>query len=331
MKYKKKICQIKQLQSFYNLENSKRLKAYPVLKWAGGKMKLLPQIQKQYPSKLQQGSLKTYIEPFVGGASVFFDVYYHFNIEKAYFFDKNTELIILYKVIKNNAELLIDRLSKIKEKYLNLTEEKRKNFYYQSRNDYNTFDKKVDTDIHQRNWVERAALTIFLNRTCFNGLYRVNRKGLFNVPMGKYKNPAILNSSNIRAVSQALKIVEIKQCDFSEVLKYANKNTFIYYDPPYRSISKTATFNAYSSLDFKDNEQRRLRDLFIEVSKKGSYQMLSNSDPTNYIEDFFFDELYCEFNIKRILASRMINSKGNSRGKIREILVTNYSDYINKI
>lgn len=331
MKHVKNLCTIKQLQPLYKPKNFQNLKAYPVLKWAGGKTKLLPQIQKQYPSKLQQGCLKTYIESFVGGGSVFFDIYHHYNIEKAYLFDNNIELVILYKVIKNNAELLINRLSKIKNKYLNLTEEKRKNFYYQSRNDYNTFDKKADTSIYKKNWVERAALTIFLNHTCFNGLYRVNRKGLFNVPMGRYKNPAILNGSNIRAVSQAFKIAEIKQCDFSEVLEYADKTTFIYYDPPYRSISKTATFNAYSSLNFNDDEQRRLRDVFIKVSQQGAYQMLSNSDPTNYIEDFFFDELYCDFNIQRILASRMINSKGNSRGKIKEILVTNYSEYINKI
>ncbi|MGP0129013.1 MAG: DNA adenine methylase [cyanobacterium endosymbiont of Rhopalodia musculus] len=322
---------IKQLQLISALESSQRFKAYPVLKWAGGKTKLLSQIQKQYPLKLQQGYLKTYIESFVGGGSVFFDIYNHFNIEKAYLFDKNIELVILYKVIKNNAELLIDKLSKIKEKYLHLTEKKKEDFYYQSRNDYNTFDKEADTNIYKKNWVERAALTIFLNRTCFNGLYRVNRKGLFNVPMGRYKNPAILNSSNIRAVSQAFKIAKIKQCDFSEVLKYADKNTFIYHDPPYRPISKTATFNAYSSLDFNDNEQQRLRDTFMEASQQGAYQMLSNSDPTNYIEDFFFDELYCGFNIKRIFASRMINSKGNGRGKVREIIVTNYSDYINKI
>lgn len=331
MKYTKKKLKIKQLQPLSNLLDNRITKAYPVLKWAGGKTKLLPEIQKQYPSKLQQGYLKTYIESFVGGGSVFFDIYNHFNIEKAYLFDKNIELIILYKVIKNNAELLISRLSNLKKEYLKLTEEKREVFYYQSRSDYNTFDKKDDTNIYKKNWVERAALTIFLNHTCFNGLYRVNRKGLFNVPMGRYKNPAILNSSNIRAVSQAFKIAEIKQCDFSEVIEYADQTTFIYYDPPYRSISKTATFNAYNSLNFNDDEQRRLRDTFIEVSRQGAYQMLSNSDPTNYIEDFFFDELYCDFNIKRIFASRMINSKGNSRGKIREILVTNYSDYINKI
>ncbi|XTZ19488.1 MAG: DNA adenine methylase, partial [cyanobacterium endosymbiont of Rhopalodia fuxianensis] len=218
MKHPKNLFKIKQLQPLYNLLDNRIIKAYPVLKWAGGKTKLLPQIQKQYPSKLQQGCLKTYIESFVGGGSVFFDIYYHFNIEKAYLFDKNIELIILYKVIKNDAESLISRLSNLTKEYLNLTEEKREVFYYQSRNDYNTFDKKDDTNIYKKNWVERAALTIFLNHTCFNGLYRVNRKGLFNVPMGRYKNPAILNSSNIRAVSQAFKIAEIKQCDFSEVI-----------------------------------------------------------------------------------------------------------------
>ncbi|WP_267384534.1 DNA adenine methylase [Cyanobacterium sp. uoEpiScrs1] len=330
MKYTVNSQNIKQNNHFYSLDNREVFKAYPVLKWAGGKMQLLPQIQKQYPLKLQQGLLTTYIESFVGGGSVFFDVYHKFNIKKAYLFDQNIELVILYKVIKSNVESLIERLSKIEKNYLNLTEKKRKDFYYQSRNDYNTFDKEVDTNIYNKDWVERAALTIFLNHTCFNGLYRVNRKGLFNVPMGKYKRPNILNTSNIRAVSQAFKVAEIKQCDFSEVLKYADKTTFIYYDPPYRSISKTATFNAYNSLDFNDNEQQRLRDTFMEVSRQGAYQMLSNSDPTNYAEDFFFDELYQKFNIQRIFASRRINSKGDRRGRIREILVTNYSDYINK-
>ncbi len=331
MKYLTQSQNIQQLSLFSSSEDRNNIKASPVLKWAGGKTQLLPQIKKQYPLELQQGYLTTYIEPFVGGGSVFFDIYHHFNIEKAYLFDINIELIILYKVIKNDVESLINRLSKIKEKYLNSTEEKRKIFYYQSREKYNTFDKKTDTNTYKKDWVERAALTIFLNRTCFNGLYRVNRKGLFNVPIGRYKNPTILNGSNLRAVSKAFQIAEIQQGDFSEVLKYTNKNTFVYYDPPYRPISQTASFNAYSSLDFNDDEQRRLRDIFVEVSNQGAYQMLSNSDPTNYVEDTFFDDLYNGFNIQRISASRMINSKGNSRGKIREILITNYSDYINEI
>ncbi|GBF81622.1 DNA adenine methylase [Aphanothece sacrum] len=296
----------------------------PVLKWAGGKTQLLPEINPKYPKKLHTGEIKTYIEPFLGGGAVFFDIYSRFPIKKAYLFDKNIELIILYKVIQNDVNSLINKLSILEENYLSLTPDNRNTFYYQSRDIYNEFDKKIDTNTYDKDWLERAAFTVFLNRTCFNGLYRVNSKGHFNVPMGSYKNPKILNEGNLRAVNQAFKIAEIQHKDFSEALKYADESTFIYYDPPYRPISKTASFNAYSSSDFDDNEQRRLRDVFVTASNQGALQMLSNSDPTNYVDDTFFDKLYQEFNITRISASRMINSKGNSRGLIREILVFNY-------
>ncbi|MEA5535824.1 DNA adenine methylase [Crocosphaera sp. XPORK-15E] len=314
----------KQLSLFPGINHRKVIKPSPVLKWAGGKTQLLPEIQQKYPVKLQQGKITTYLEPFFGGGAVFFDVYSQFKIEKAYLFDKNPELIILYKVIQNDVEHLIDKLSILEKDYLSLTPEKRSDFYYQARKSYNIFDKNTDANYYNRDWIERAAYTIFLNKTCFNGLYRVNSKGHFNVPIGRYKNPKILHENNLKAVNQAFKIAEIQHKDFSEVLNYANKSTFIYYDPPYRPISQTASFNAYSSLDFNDDEQRRLRDVFITASNKGALQILSNSDPTNYVDDPFFDELYQEFNINRIAASRMINSKGNSRGKIREILVTNY-------
>lgn len=296
----------------------------PVLKWAGGKTQLLRQINQKYPEKLHTGEITTYIEPFFGGGAVFFDIYSRFPIKKAYLFDKNIELIILYKVIQNEVNSLINKLSILEKNYLSLTPDNRDIFYYQSRDIYNKFDKKIDTNTYDKDWVERAAFTIFLNKTCFNGLYRVNSKGHFNVPIGSYKNPKILNEGNLKAVNQAFQIAEIQHKDFSEALKYADESTFIYYDPPYRPISKTASFNAYSSSDFDDNEQRRLRDVFVTASNKGVLQMLSNSDPTNYVDDPFFDELYQEFNITRISASRMINSKGNSRGLIREILITNY-------
>ncbi|MDJ0659729.1 MAG: DNA adenine methylase [Crocosphaera sp.] len=315
---------IKQLSLFPSYNHQDSLKPSPVLKWAGGKTQLLPEIKQQYPQQLKQGKITTYIEPFFGGGAVFFDIYSNFKIEKAYLFDKNPELIILYKVIQNDVSDLIEELSTLENEYLDLDTEKRKELYYQVRDNYNRFDKQTDANDYRQEWVKRAAYTIFLNKTCFNGLYRVNSKGCFNVPMGRYKNPKILNKDNLLAVHQAFKIAEIKHTDFAEVVNYANESTFIYYDPPYRPISKTANFNAYSSLDFNDDEQRRLRDIFVKTSNQGALQMLSNSDPTNYIDDPFFDELYKDFNISRILASRMINSKGNKRGKIREILVTNY-------
>lgn len=316
--------QIKQLSILEDDNYQDGLKPSPVLKWAGGKTQLLPEIKKQYPQQLQQGKIKTYIEPFFGGGAVFFDIYHNFEIEQAYLFDKNIELIILYKVIQNDVNALIEELSILESKYLTLDTENRKEFYYQLRDDYNTFDKQTDANNYRQEWINRAAYTIFLNKTCFNGLYRVNSKGYFNVPMGRYKKPKILNQDNLIAVHESFKIVEIQQTDFAEVLNYADESTFIYYDPPYRPISETSNFNSYSSLEFNDDEQKRLRDVFTKTSKQGALQILSNSDPTNYIDDPFFDELYQDFNISRILASRMINSKGKKRGKIREILVNNY-------
>jgi len=298
--------------------------ASPVLKWAGGKTQLLPQIRERYSAKLRKGTLTTYIEPFVGGGAVFFDIVNSFDIHKAYLFDTNPELIILYKVIQQDVESLITELLKLSNTYLPKDDQRRKEFYYEYRNQYNTFDKQIDANGYDQDWSKRAAITVFLNKTCFNGLYRVNSKGEFNVPVGRYKNPKILNANHLRAVSKLFQIAHIEQRDFSQVLEYADHSTFIYYDPPYRPISKTSNFNSYHSLEFNDNEQRRLRDLFVKADQAGVHQMLSNSDPTNYVNDLFFDDLYQGFTIERILAYRRINSKGSSRGNIREILVTNY-------
>ena len=307
-----------------NTTNELSLKASPVLKWAGGKKQLLPQLRERYPVKLKENKINIYIEPFFGGGAVFFDIVSNFKIEKAYLFDINPELIIVYKVIQKDVDILIEELSILSEQYLFLNNERKKLFYYSCRDQYNYFDKKIDTSCYQQEWSKRAALTVFLNRTCFNGLYRVNKKGDFNVPMGRYKNPKILNLDNLKAVHQVFQIAQIQQADFSEVLKYANEDTFIYYDPPYRPISKTASFNSYNHTVFDDNEQRRLRDIFKVASHQGVLQMLSNSDPSNYIEDSFFDDLYREFKIERISASRVINSQGSHRGLIKEILITNY-------
>ncbi len=304
--------------------NKSLIEPSPVLKWAGGKKQLLPQLTERYPEKLKENKINIYVEPFLGGGAVFFDIVSNFKIEQAYLFDINPELIILYKVIQKDVDCLIEELSILSEKYLALNNEDRKLFYYSCRDQYNCFDKKIDTSCYYQEWSKRAALTIFLNRTCFNGLYRVNKKGAFNVPMGKYKNPKILNVDNLKAVNQVFQIANIQQADFSEALKYVNQHTFIYYDPPYRPISKTASFNSYNSNAFNDNEQKRLKDIFKVASNQGVLQMLSNSDPNNYVEDSFFDDLYREFNIERISASRAINSKGNSRGAIKEILITNY-------
>ena len=300
--------------------------ASPILKWAGGKTQLLPIIDRHYPASLKHGAIKTYVEPFVGGGSVFFDIASRFDIQRSYLFDVNPEIVCLYNSVKKDCRTVIERLGKIQETYLSLNEEERKEFYYISRQTYNKSAKKLYTSI-PRNPVnpERAAQTVFLNRTCFNGLYRVNSQGHFNVPMGSYKNPTILFEDKLLAAANALSLAEIKMADFEEIESLRiNDKTFIYYDPPYRPISQTSQFTSYASDDFDDEDQVRLAAMYRRIHKTGACQMLSNSDPCNYIDDPFFDNLYKGFSIKRIPASRRINSDSSKRGNINELLITNY-------
>ncbi len=297
--------------------------ARPVLKWAGGKTMLLPQLSEKLPCKLKCGAIKKYIEPFVGGGALFFYVSNLYYFEEAYLFDINPELIILYNVIKNNVSELIDDLDKLQHSYF--LSNNKKNFYYQLRDKYNSYNKKIDANTYSDSLIYRAALTVFLNKTCFNGLFRVNGKGLFNVPMGSYKNPHILDQDNLLAVSKALEKATILQADFSNVLKFVNQDTFVYYDPPYRPLKETS-FTTYTSETFNDLEQVRLKNVFEQAHRLGSLQMLSNSDPTNVCDDPFFDTLYADYNIYRITAKRFINADPNGRGEIKEILVTNYND-----
>lgn len=297
-------------------------KAKPVLKWAGGKGLLLPQLSEKFPNKLRHGSIKRYIEPFVGGGSVFFEICNTCRFKDAFLFDINPELVILYNVVKKDVAPLINELFRLQEAYT--AAEDKSALYYGLRDEYNTFDKHLDANVYSADFVRRAALTVFLNRTCFNGLFRVNSKGFFNVPMGRYKNPRILDSDNLTAVSHALSKATIIQADFSTALQYADKDTFIYYDPPYRPLSDTS-FTSYAADGFDDNEQRRLKNIFDQANELGALQMLSNSDPTNAGEDAFFDELYKEYNIHRIWAKRLINSKAEGRSAIRELLITNYA------
>ncbi len=298
------------------------INAKPVLKWAGGKSMLLPQITKYLPSKLKFGAIKRYIEPFVGGGAVFFDIVNNYNFEEAYLFDKNPELVILYNVIKYNVDDLIAELFYLQQKY-NLSGDKTA-FYYSVRDEYNLYDKKTNANNFNKDFIRRAALTICLNRTCFNGLFRVNSNGLFNVPVGKYKNPKILDETNLREVSKALQFATIIQTDFAKLLEYINHDTFIYYDPPYRPIAANS-FKAYTVGDFNDEEQKRLKDIFVKADESGALQMLSNSDPTNYNpNDRFFDDLYLKYNIYRVWAKRVINSDPSGRNGVRELLITNY-------
>jgi DNA adenine methylase len=298
----------------------------PFLKWAGGKSQLLPQFIDLFPPELKQGLINRYIEPFIGGGAVFFKVAQKYRINSAYLYDINAELIIAYKVIQKDPKNLIERLDAISKNYKALPENKRKDFYYEIRESYNLQMLQIDYQHYSKNWIPRAAMLIFLNRTCFNGLFRLNSKGEFNVPHGKYEDPRILDAENIMAVSELLQIAEIEVGDFESCETATSPTSFIYFDPPYRPISKTASFTSYSKFAFDDQQQIRLAEFFRRMN--GNYDvkmMLSNSDPTNEkSEDDFFERLYRGFCINKVSANRMINSNAQRRGQINELVITNY-------
>ena len=302
-----------------------KLGAKPFLKWVGGKRQLLEQFEKLYPIELKIKKIKNYYEPFVGGGAVFFDIAQNYEVENAFLYDINDELILTYKVIQKDVQKLIEFLFRYDKQYKKLSEEDRKLFYYEIRQNYNLQRFNIDYRKYSDNWVPRAAQTIFLNKTCFNGLFRFNSKGEFNSPVGKYKNPKILDEQNLLNVSKLLEIAIIKKADFSEVKKDIKENSFVYFDPPYRPISKTASFTSYSKFNFQDDEQLKLASLFYELDQQGHKLMLSNSDPKNTNpEDDFFETIYSAYNITRVDAKRSINSNGSKRNSIKEIVVTNY-------
>jgi len=299
--------------------------AKPFLKWAGGKGQLIEAFSRFYPEELKTGKIIHYYEPFIGGGAVFFDVAQQFEIKSATLYDINEELVLAYRVIQNDVDSLISVLEDFKKKYEKLNDEKRTEFYYGVRDSFNLEKGKINFAAYSKKWVKRAAQIIFLNRTCFNGLFRFNSKGEFNVPQGKYKNPKILDEQNLQKVSEILQIAEIKRADFSGMENDFQEKAFVYFDPPYRPISKTSGFTAYSSNSFGDAEQIRLAGLFSKLNKKGAKLMLSNSDPKNTdTDDNFFDDLYKSYFIYRIPAKRIINSNANKRHAINEIVVTNY-------
>lgn len=290
----------------------------PFLKWAGGKGQLLNKIRPLYPQGLGN-QINKYIEPFIGGGAVFFDIISSYKLDKYIINDINKELINTYKAIQQDIHSLLEYLSKITSYYKKLSTEERNLFYYNIRNKYNSI--VLNSCIN----VEKAALFIFLNKTCFNGLYRVNRNNQFNVPAGKYKDPAIYDKENLLNISQILQKVEILWGDFATTNNYIDNNTFIYIDPPYRPLTKTSSFTNYSTYIFDDKEQIRLSSFINDIDKKGAYILSSNSDPKNTSEnDLFFDELYSSKKIIRIEATRAINSNPLKRGKINELLISNY-------
>lgn len=287
----------------------------PFIKWAGGKNQLLNELVKKLPFE-NYNNITKYAEPFVGGGAVLFYILNNYNIKEVYISDINSKLIVTYKMIKKNVDELIIKLEKIQEEYLRLDENSRKIYYLEKRKEFN---------LSNLNDIDIATLFIFLNKTCFNGLYRVNKKGEFNVPMGKYKKPLICDRENLKQVSNKLKNVRIICGDYKKSIKFIDSDTFVYFDPPYRPINITSSFTAYTKDSFTDNEQIELAKYIDKLTEKGAKIMLSNSDPKNVNKnDAFFDELYNKYNIFRVKAKRTINSNASSRGEIDELVIINY-------
>ena len=285
--------------------------AKPFLKWAGGKGQLLVEIDKRLPNELRNGQIDTYVEPFVGGGAVFFHIAQKYrDIKQFYLFDINPDLIACYNAIRNNMDKVIEDLNSLQQTYKK-KQTNQKKFYYEKRIEFNAN--------------RSSAILIFLNKTCYNGLYRVNRKGEFNVPFGDYKNPTICNEDNLRCVSSVLKNATIICSDFEQSKDYINETTFVYLDPPYRPLSQTAGFTSYSKEDFDEKAQVRLAEFCKEIKKIGAKFLLSNSDPKNENpSDHFFEDNYKNFNIDQVKAIRAINCKASGRGQINELIITNY-------
>ena len=294
--------------------------AKPFLKWAGGKTQLINYIEKALPKDISDAKF-TYIEPFAGSGAVLFWMLNNFsNLQKAVINDINQDLINTYKTIASRPKELISILETLQNEFhaLEGRDEAKKEYYYSKRELYNTRKEEKSG---------QAALFIFINRTCFNGLYRVNRKNEYNVPMGSYKKPNICDKNNILAVSQALQKVEILCGDYEETLNFADNNSLFYFDPPYKPLSETSSFNSYAKDEFNDNEQIRLRDFCHKLDKLNHTWILSNSDVKGKDEnDNFFDDLYSDYKINRVDAKRSINANPEKRGKLKELLITNYNN-----
>lgn len=300
-------------------------KAKPFLKWAGGKSQLINQIKTHLPRQLQQGTIPKYAEPFIGGGAVFFFMARNFQLREFFIADTNRDLILTYKIIQQDVEALIELLSDIQYEYHRMNSEQQKAFFYETRTSFNENLESVNVSLLNQQAIHRAARLIFLNHTCFNGLYRVNSKGAFNVPFGSYKNPKICNADNLKSVANLLANTHIHHGDFTACEHFIDHQTFVYFDPPYRPISKTASFNAYAKGRFDDDEQKRLATFCRLINDTGAKLMLSNSDPHNRNpHDNFFQTLYEGFTIRKILARRAINSNGSKRGEVTELLITNY-------
>jgi DNA adenine methylase len=307
------------------INNTEIDQAKPFFKWAGGKTQLLPEFTIRLPSDLLNGNLTRYVEPFIGGGAVYFYLLQLFPFKESYICDVNEELILTYQVVQKDVHALISLLSEYQERYDTLDESGRSQEYYNIRDNLNINHEGFDYFTYSNDWIERAAQLLFLNKTCYNGLFRLNSKGGFNVPFGRYKNPRIINESNLLKAHKLLSKTTILKGDFSICQEYIDEETFVYIDPPYRPLNQTSSFTSYSQGGFSEQDQIRLSKFFADIDRIGAKVMLSNSDPKNEDpSDHFFDDLYQDFTIERVLAKRSINSMGNKRGEIKEIIVMNY-------
>ncbi|NLY91862.1 MAG: DNA adenine methylase [Firmicutes bacterium] len=297
------------------------------MKWAGGKTQLLDLFEARLPKPIKETkAIPRYLEPFVGGGAMFFFLKNHYRIDQSYLFDINADLIICYKVLQNNHLELIHTLEKINTEFWQRAETERKAFYYQIRELYNRQQKSFNYQVYSGAWVERAGFLVFLNKTCYNGLFRLNRQGEFNVPYGRYKKPKIYDPDTIKKANLALRNTQIYSGDFSESEKFVTPNSFVYLDPPYRPLNRTSSFTNYSKDGFSDLDQKRLAAYFQRLDQKGAYLMLSNSDPKNENpHDHFFETIYKGYRIERVPAKRHINCKARKRGVINELIIRNYS------
>ena len=291
------------------------MSARPFIKWVGGKTQLLPEIRQRYPENITR-----YCEPFVGGGAVLFDVLQTFHPNEVLINDINPELINLYENIRDNCEPLIQLLEHFQTEYLETPEADRQNLYLGKRATYNHFIVERNPEYN----LEKPALFIYLNKTCFNGLYRVNRNGLFNVPFNRAKSPLICDAENIRECCQLLQNVLMHVGDYSYCRDFIDENTFVYLDPPYRPLTESSSFTSYNENGFTDVQQIELGNFITEMAHRGALIAASNSDPHNANEqDEFFDNLYADFNIERVQATRMVNSNARRRGPINELLISN--------
>ena len=298
----------------------KTVAAKPFLKWAGSKRQLLARFLDAYPPALLAGQVKKYYEPFLGGGAVFFDIAQRYEIKAAYLSDVNEDLVLTYQVVQSKVADLIELLLQHEKKYLSLGAADRLAYFYEQRRLFNLTSTPAGISGNARKTIVRAAALIFLNRTCYNGLYRVNSKGAFNSPAGAYAQPTICDERNLLQASRLLSGAIIENKSYSAITSRAAAGSFVYFDPPYRPLSHTASFTAYSKAAFTDKDQQALSKVCRKLDKKQVLFMLSNSDTG----DGFFEQLFQGFSISRIPARRSINADPSKRGFINELLITNY-------